>query len=253
MPLVSVIIPYFKKKEYIKRTIDSVLNQTFKDFEILIIYDDVDIDDYNFLKKNFENIQNIKIIKNSKNLGAGLSRNIGIANSSSEFLAFLDADDLWLETKLDEQIKYMNENNFSFTFCNYKKYFLKKKFIEVKASKNILAYKDLLNSCDIGLSTVILRRNIVNDDFFPKLKTQEDYAAWLKLTKSNINAYNLKKTLVIWNEVDNSLSSNFFQKILDGFKVYYIYEKFNIFKSIFFLLKLSLNSIKRKLNFYNKN
>mgnify|MGYP001414015624 FL=1 len=52
MPLVSVIIPYFKKKEYIKKTIDSVLNQTFKDFEILIIYDDVDLDDYNFLKKN---------------------------------------------------------------------------------------------------------------------------------------------------------------------------------------------------------
>ena len=133
MPLVSVIIPYFKKKEYIKRTIDSVLNQTFKDFEILIIYDDVDIDDYNFLKKNFENIQNIKIIKNSKNLGAGLSRNIGIANSSSEFLAFLDADDLWLETKLDEQIKYMNENNFSFTFCNYKKHFLKKKIYRSKS------------------------------------------------------------------------------------------------------------------------
>ena len=247
MPLVSVIIPYFKKKEYIKKSINSVLSQTFEDYEIIIVYDDENLDDYNFLISNFENKKKIKIIKNPENLGAGISRNIGIKNSKGDFLAFLDADDFWLPDKLDKQIKFMNKNNFEFTFCNYKKKLIKNTIIDVKTSKNILNCNDLLESCDIGLSTVILRKNIIEENLFPNLKTKEDYVAWLKITKKNINAYNVGETLVTWNEVNNSLSSNFIQKLSDGFKVYYIYEKFNIFKSIYFLLKLSLNSLKRKI------
>ena len=247
MPLVSVIIPYFKKKEYVEKSINSVLGQTFKDFEIIIVYDDENLDDYNFLKSNFENQKKIKIIKNLVNLGAGPSRNIGIKNSKGDFLAFLDADDFWLPNKLDKQIKFMDKNNFEFTFCNYQKKLIKNKTIDIKASKNTLNYNDLLKSCDIGLSTVILKKNIIEENLFPNLRTQEDYVAWLKLTKKNINAYNVGETLVTWNEVSNSLSSNFIQKISDAFKVYYIYEKFNILKSIYFLLKLSLNSLKRKI------
>ena len=107
MPLVSVIIPYFNKKEYIIQTVDSVLKQTFQDFEIIIIYDDENLEDYKYLINNFNKNPNIKVIKNPRNLGVGISRNIGIKNSSGQFLAFLDADDLWLPNKLDEQIKYM--------------------------------------------------------------------------------------------------------------------------------------------------
>jgi len=109
-----------------------------------------------------------------------------------------------------------------------------------------LSYNDLLKSCDIGLSTVILKKKIIKGDLFPNIKTQEDYVAWLKISKMNIKAYNLEKSLVIWNEVTKSLSSNIFQKISDGFKVYYVYEKFGIFKSLYFLIRLSINSLKRK-------
>ncbi len=246
MPLVSVIIPYFKKKEYIKQTVDSVLKQTFQDFEIVIIYDDENLEDYEYLIENFKKIPNIKVIKNRKNLGVGISRNIGIKNSSGEFLAFLDADDLWLPNKLEEQIKYMKSNNLIFSFSNYEKKFLKKRNIQVVCDKKKLSYNDLLKSCDIGLSTVILKKKIIKDELFPDIKTQEDYVAWLKISKMNIEAYNLEKSLVIWNEVTKSLSSNIFQKISDGFRVYYVYEKFGIFKSIFFLLRLSINSLRRK-------
>ena len=245
MPLVSVIIPYFKKKEYIRNTLHSILNQTFKDFEILIIYDDDDLQEYDFLKNICKGIEQIKIIKNSKNLGAGISRNIGIKNSSGEFLAFIDADDLWLPEKLDKQVSYMTKNNVEFCFCGYQKRLLNKN-VEVKIQKNEINYDDLLKSNEIGLSTVILKKNIIEENLFPKLKTQEDYAAWLKLIKKN-KAYNLQETLVIWNKSKNSLSSNFFQKISDAFKVYYFYENFNILKSIYYLLKLSLNSLRRKI------
>ena len=139
----------------------------------------------------------------------------------------------------------MQKNKYDFTFSNYEKKLLNGKIITAKA-KNIYGYNDPLKSCDIGLSTVMINKKIIKEDLFPDLVTKEDYMAWLKITKGNIKAYNVEKSLVIWKQVKNSLSSNFFQKIFDGFKVYYIHEKFDLIKSIFFLLRLSLNSLKRK-------
>ncbi len=246
MSLVSVIIPYFKKKKSIAQSIESVLKQTFQNFEIILIYDDINLDDYHFLKQNFQKNKKIKIIKNSKNVGAGLSRNIGIKNSKGEYLAFLDADDFWLPNKLEQQINFINKNKFDFVFCDYTKKFLDNNIIKVQTQKNKLDYNDLLKSCEIGLSTVIVKKNIIVDDIFPNLKTQEDYVAWLRITKNKIYAYNLKENLVIWNEMENSLSSNILQKVSDGFKVYFIYEKFNFLKSLYLLIRLSLNSFKRK-------
>ena len=82
MALVSVIIPYYKKINRISQTLDSVLKQTFQDFEIILVYDDTDNEDLEFIEKHFNNNSKIKIIKNIKNFGAGISRNIGIKNSS---------------------------------------------------------------------------------------------------------------------------------------------------------------------------
>ena len=126
MALVSVIIPYFKKRNFIEKTLESVLTQTFQDFEIILIYDDEDKDDLAFIKKLINNNPKIKIIENIKNLGAGVSRNKGIDNSSGSIIAFLDADDYWYPKRLEKQINFMIEKNYKFTFCNYKKKMVKK-------------------------------------------------------------------------------------------------------------------------------
>ena len=94
MDLVSVIIPFYKKKKYIQETVDSILNQTYKNIEILIVYDDLEKDDLNFLRENFSDNHKIRIIVNDKNLGAGLSRNKGIAAAKGSYIGFIDADDL---------------------------------------------------------------------------------------------------------------------------------------------------------------
>ena len=245
MTLVSVIIPYFKKRDYIKRSLDSVLNQTYKNYEIIIIYDDVNLDDLSYIKKISENKSKIKIVINKENLGAGRSRNIGIENSSGKIIAFLDSDDEWLPEKLEKQLKFMLKNNYKFTFCNYDKIDNKKKVIKAN-SKSEINYNELLLDCEIGLSTVLLDRNIIEEDLFSPIKTKEDYLAWLKITRRNINAYSLSETLVIWNKSKKSLSSNLLQKLSDGFKVYYVYLNFNIFKSLYHLTILSINSLKRK-------
>ena len=244
MALVSVIIPYFQKKSFIEKTLISALNQTYKDFEIIIIYDDKIKDDLKLIKKIISDKPNVKIIENTENLGAGLSRNIGIKNSSGSIIAFLDADDYWVPERLEKQINFMIERNYKFTFCNYKK--KNGKEIRVSSKKKKISYKDLLTDCEIGLSTVLLDKNSIAENLFPPLKTKEDFTAWLKITKKNIDAYNFPEYLVDWNYSKNSLSSNFIQKVYDGFKVYNIYMEFNLLKSFYYLCSLSLNSIKRK-------
>ena len=246
MSLVSIILPYYKKINYIANTLNSILNQTYQNFEIILVYDDTKLDDLLLIENDFKNNPKIKVIKNARNLGAGISRNIGIKHSKGEIIAFIDADDLWLPNKLEKQTNFMKENNFQFTFCDYEKRISNNKVIKVISPKKILDYNDLLKSNDIGLSTVQINKNIISDDLFPSLKTKEDFAAWLKITKKKINAYNFSENLVIWNKVHNSLSSNFFQKIFDGFKVYRDYEKFSLLKSLYFILILSKNSVKRK-------
>ena len=242
--LVSVIMPYYKKINYVEQSIDSVLNQSYQNFELIIVYDDENKEDLTLLKKIEKKSKKIKIIENPRNLGAGKSKNVGIKYSNGEVISFIDSDDYWFKEKLSKQISFLEKNNLDFIFCDYVKK-KNKNETNVICAKNVLDYNDLLKSCDIGLSTVTIKKKIIPENFFPTLKTKEDYVAWLKLTKMNIKAHKLNEILVIWNKTKNSLSSDIFQKIKDGYKVYRLYEKFNILISIFCLIRLSLNSFKK--------
>lgn len=95
MDLITIITPYFKKKNYIKKTILSVLDQTYQKFEILIVYDDTDKNDLNFINEIKSLDNRVNIIINDKNMGAGISRNIAINQANGNFIAFIDADDIW--------------------------------------------------------------------------------------------------------------------------------------------------------------
>ena len=115
MPLVSIILPYFKNIDYIFSCLESVLNQSFQDFEIILIYDDENLYDLNVIEKNML-ITKINIIKNNKNIGAGFSRNVGISHAKGKIIAFIDADDLWMPDKLQKQVDFMQKNSFDFIF-----------------------------------------------------------------------------------------------------------------------------------------
>ena len=119
MDLISVIIPYFKKKEYITATLKSVLSQTYKNLEIIIIYDDKEKKDLKFIEGFINLDKRISLIINEKSLGAGLSRNIGISKSKGKYISFIDADDMWKKDKLELQIKFMKEKNYLISHTNY--------------------------------------------------------------------------------------------------------------------------------------
>jgi len=238
MNLVTVIIPFYKKKKYFLKTINSILNQSFRKFKIIIIYDDEEKEDLIFLKK----IKNkkIEILINKKNLGVGYSRNRGIRKTKTKYIAFCDADDIWNKNKLKKQIFFMENEKVNFSHTDYKIINDKDKIIGKMKIKKKLNYNDLLKSCDIGLSTVVIKSNILKKNLFSKLKTKEDYALWLKFLRNGIKIIGMNDTLVYWRKSNNSLSSGVIQKILDAFKLYNKYENFSFSSSIYFTLRLSI-------------
>ena len=167
--MISIIMSYYKKKEYVEKSINSVLSQTFQDFELLIVYDDESKKDLEYLKSLVEKDKRIKLIINDKNLGVGESRNKAIKIANGKFIAFLDADDIWHPLKLSKQIKFMIENNFLITHTSYNIINEKNNKVGARLAKN-LKFSDLLRSCDVGLSTVILEKKLLDNLCFPNLQ-----------------------------------------------------------------------------------
>ena len=244
--LVTIIVPYFKKKFFFKETINSILNQSYKNYEVILIYDDIDKSEIKYVKYILKKIKRKKIIINKKNVGAGMSRNIGIKASKGKFIAFLDADDLWHKNKIKNQIDFMKEKKINFSYCGYQIISKSKKFIKKIISPKKVTFQKLLYACDIGLSTVILKSNLLKSNKFSSLKTKEDYLLLLALSKKNIIMLGLDKNLVSWRKTDNSLSESTIQKLKDAFLIYNKHLKFNFIKSIYHVIFLSLNFFRKR-------
>jgi len=249
MNLISVIIPYYHKKKYILQTIKSVIKQTYKNLEIILIYDEENKDNLNFIINLCKIDKRIKLIVNKKNLGVSLSRNLGIKKSKGKYLAFIDADDLWAKHKLETQLNFMQKNNIKISHTSYKIINNLNHIIGQRTARNFTNINDLLKSCDIGLSTVLLKKSILENKLkFPNIKTKEDFVLWLKIISKKHKIYAIKKNLVKWRKLNNSLSSSSMQKLVDGFNVYYRYMNFNFIKSIFYLFCLSLNYLEKRFD-----
>ena len=197
MKLVSIIIPYYRKRKFIKSAIISAIKQSYSNIEIIIIYDDPIKSDLNYINNLAKKDKRINILVNKKNLGAGLSRNKGIRFAKGKFIAFLDSDDLWLKNKLKIQIKFMEESLCDFSHTSYS---IIDEFGKEKSDRvayNYENFDELLKSCNIGLSTVVINKKLLHKKFtFPELKTKEDFVLWLKLVKSGIKIKSIKKKLV---------------------------------------------------------
>tara|TARA_B100000795_G_C22778066_1_gene430965 strand:- start:537 stop:1283 length:747 start_codon:yes stop_codon:yes gene_type:complete len=248
MSLVSIIVPYYKKEFFIEETIKSILIQSYQNFEILIIDDEINLAASKVLEKISSLDSRIKIITNEKNLGAGESRNVGINFSKGDYIAFCDSDDLWKEQKLEVQLSFMKKNELNFSFTSYEVIDENKNFIKTRNADDIVDFIKLRNSCNIGLSTVLMKRNIFdNREYrFARIKTKEDYVLWLTLAKNNIKLRGLKNILTSWRKNKNSLSSSIYQKLKDGYKVYRVYLGYSTLRSLFYLTILSINYILKK-------
>ena len=246
--LISIIITYYKKKIFLEKTLNSIYNQTYQNYELLFVYDDKDRNDLKFVKKCLSKFRNKKLIINKKNLGVAKSRNLAIKHSKGEYLAFIDSDDIWKKNKLSKQLNFMEKNFYYFSFTSYLVIDENDKILRQIKVNSDANYSNLLKSNFIGLSTVMINKKRISNLNFPNLSTQEDFGLWLKLARKGFKLKHLNQTLSSWRDCKNSLSSSTFTKLKDAFKLYYIYEKKNLISSFFSVLILSYNKLIKYFN-----
>lgn len=203
--LVSIIMPSYNTSKFISKTIESVINQTYKKWELIIV-DDCSSDMTDEVVKKFLKDKRIKYLKNEKNSGAAVSRNKAIRESKGQYVAFLDSDDLWKPTKLEEQIHFMRNNNYFFTYTNYEEIDENDIFLKTTISgpKKINKFS-MYRYCWVGCLTVMYDASKVGLIQIEDIKKNNDYAMWLKIIKK-AKCYRLNKTLGVYRRRKGSIS-----------------------------------------------
>lgn len=238
--MVSIITANFNSHLFIKDTYDSISHQTFDNWEWLVTDDCSDDGSFELLNSIANLDKRVKLYKNSTNQGAAVTRNKSISQAKGRFIAFIDADDLWMPDKLEKQISFMLSRGagISFTAFNIinEHGMNKNKQIDLKAPSTIDYKGLLLKKATFGCSTVMIDKSIVGRIVMPNMRTGQDYATWLSILKKGFVAYLLRKPLSTYRIVSGSISRNKFKKAFRQWKIYRSHEKLSLFLSLYYFL-----------------
>lgn len=231
---VSVITPSYNSEKFISKTIESVLNQSFTDFE-MIIADDCSTDNTTDIIEEFIRKDNrIQLIRLDKNGGPGKARNAALEKARGDFVSFLDSDDTWHVKKLERQLEFMKKNNYLFSFTSYVKVNHKGDVEEKINAKSKVTYKTALYKNPVGCLTAMYNRKELGTMYFPKIRKRQDYALWLNILKRT-PAYGLNEYLSYYTNRSNSISSNKWNLISYEWNIYRKEEKLSAISSSFYL------------------
>ena len=242
---VSIIIPVYNAEKFIGKTIESVLNQTYKNWEMLLFNDKSKDDSLKIIKKYSEKDERIKVIDSKENVGVVVARNKLIEIATGEFIAFLDADDYWREQKLEKQIKYMKEQNALISCTEYIRVTEDEKEINDIIIKEIITYEDMLKNNYLGCLTVVYNANKLGKRYFKEREKNEDYVLWLEIVKETKIIFGLKENLAFYRVLNNSRSSNKIKVAKDRWEVYRKVERLSLFKSIYYFLQYVIRALKK--------
>lgn len=235
--LVSIITPAYNCSNFIPKTVESVLNQTYQNWEMIII-DDGSTDNTIKLIKEYQAFEKrIHFFALNENRGAAVARNNGIKFAKGTYIAFLDSDDLWHPQKLEKQLNLMEINNSVFSHTSYSLFDENGKALHIKSKCNKwVSFNDLVKYNWIGTSTVIYNASVLGKHYMPDLRNRQDWALWIKLIKISKRALFIDEPLTKYTVRLNSISSNKAKLIKFHWVVYRKVLKFNIFLSVFYLI-----------------
>ncbi|MDE1548158.1 glycosyltransferase family 2 protein [Jeotgalibaca caeni] len=245
--VVSIVSPVYKAEPFIERTIRSVMNQTYKDWEYILVDDCSPDNSEQVIRALMEEDSRIKYVKLSQNEGAAVARNTGIEHAKGQFIAFIDSDDVWKPQKLERQITFMKENQYGFTYTNFELVSENEEVISPSVPlPERLDYKGLLKNTAIACSTVIIDREIIGDFRMPLVRKGQDTATWLQILRKHDYAYGLNEVLGKYRQVKGSISSNRIGALKRTWNTYYRLEKLPLPKAIYYFCFYVFNAIKRR-------
>ena len=217
--LVSVIMPSYNTAKYIGESIESVINQTYPHWELIVV-DDCSTDDTDSVVANYLSDGRIRYLKNEKNSGAAISRNYALREATGTWIAFLDSDDVWLPDKLETQIAFMLENGYKFTCTDYRIRLNGSWLPYVYTSPKVITRRKLFNYCYFSTITVMYDREFVGLIQIADLRKNNDYAMWFEIAKKT-PCYRLSKYLSCYYKHDDSISGGSKWKLIKHHYILY--------------------------------
>ena len=245
--LVSIIVPVYNAEKFIKETIESVLSQTYEQFELILV-DDISRDNSVKIIESFSDPR-VKLYSLEKNSGAYAARNKGLEVANGRYIAFLDADDLWVKDKLQREMEFMKEKDAGFVFTGYE--FAdsdgKGLGIIVEVPERI-TYKQALHNTTIFTSTVLLDREKISDELIrmPNIKS-EDTATWWNILKAGNVGYGMNENLVTYRRSSQSLSANKFVALKRIWNLYMEIAHLSIFAACYHFIRWAVLAVRRRI------
>lgn len=202
-------MPYYNAAAYIRETVESVIAQTYTDWELIIVDDCSPAPETSEVLGSVKSIdERIKILRAEKNGGAGLARNIGIEAAQGRYIAFCDADDWWYSTKLEEQLKFMRDNSYEFTCTWYEDSNENLQPYYTMKQNPRQSYKSMISGCNIGTPGVIYDTKRIGKKYMPPLRRAEDWGLWMTILRDVDYLYTCPKALWKYRHVPGSETCN---------------------------------------------
>lgn len=233
--LVSIITPTYNCAKFIGATIESVLNQTYQNFEMIIV-DDASKDNTEEVVKSFKD-KRIKYIRLSKNSGPAVARNRAMEEAKGKYMAFLDSDDLWKREKLEKQINFIKKNKYKIICSDYEQIDEEgNRLNKIIPCKKKVNYNGILLSCPVGNSTVFYDVSKLGKFKVPNIRKRNDDALWLQILKKEEYMYGQKEVLMEYRIRQNSVSSNKLSLIKYHWQLYREIEHLSVIRSVFHIV-----------------
>jgi glycosyltransferase involved in cell wall biosynthesis len=241
--MVSIITPAYNSEQFISQTIESVLCQTYTNWEMIIVDDRSTDNSVQIVEKYIQNDSRIKLIKLEKNSGPAIARNKAIEEAKGRYIAFLDADDHWLPEKLDRQIIFMHKNSLSFTYSSYHLIDENSQIFGTFTTKEYITYKSMLKTCSVGCLTAIYDTQVLGKRYMPNIAKRQDYGLWLQILKDINSTKGIIEPLATYRVLRNSVSSNKLTAAIYQWKIYRDVENLNLLKSIYYFVHYAIYGI----------
>ena len=240
---VSIIVPMYNAEKFIGKAIETVLSQTYENWEMLIMNDVSTDNSLAVVNKFVKKDDRIKVVNTEKNMGVVKGRNHLIDLARGKYIAFLDADDYWHSEKLEKQIQFMKEKNASISCTEYTRVRENGEKINEVVIKSEISYTDMLKNNYLGCLTVMYDVEKVGKRYFKELEKNEDYVLWLEIVKDVKTIYGLKENLAYYRVLDNSRSSNKVKTAKVRWEIYRKVEKLSLLKSIYYFLHYAVRAV----------
>jgi teichuronic acid biosynthesis glycosyltransferase TuaG len=246
--LVSIITPSYNSSRFVADTVQSVLIQTYTNWELLIVDDCSKDNSVEVISSWVERDERIKFFPLQKNVGAASARNVAIAEAKGQYIAFLDSDDVWMPDKLEKQIAFMKKGRYAFTYSDYYVMYEdgRQTGTEIHVPRS-LSYSQYLRNTIIGCLTVVIDRSITDDFRMPLIKSSHDMALWLLILKRGYKAYGMQEILAGYRLVSTSNTSKKWRAAKDVWRVYRDFEKLSFCYAGFCFCGYALNAAIKRL------